>query len=257
MLWACQWLRMFHNIGEIGTRLICIADCHQNHANNGFELALAFVEREIERGTPFVLVLLGDIFDMLFGGVPYSIAPHKAHIARLENIAAQRKVLYFEGNHDFNLAPIFHHVQIFARNVQPVFATIGGVPISFAHGDIAMPFMYNLYTAIVRNPHLLRFLGAIDVCLGGRIFAIVRSVLCKNSLQSYVGYKEQIFSHKRQFYVPLPCQYAIEGHFHLGEIAAMDENARFYIALYAFSCISHAFIVESFQHIVSIYCPII
>lgn len=247
---------MSHNIGEIGTRLICIADCHQNHANNGLEVALAFVEREIERGSPFVLVLLGDIFDMLFGDVPHSIAPHEAHIARLENIAAQRKVLYLEGNHDFNLAPIFRNIHVFARAVQPVFATIGGVSVCFAHGDVAMPLRYNLYTAIIRNPHLLRFLGAIDVCFGGSIFALVRKVLCKDGLQSYVGYKEQILAHKRRFYAPLPCQYAIEGHFHLGEITAIDEGARFYVALAAFSCISHAFIVESFHHIVSIYCPI-
>lgn len=247
---------MFHNIGEIGTRLICIADCHQNRSNNGLEVALAFVENEIELGKMFVLVLLGDIFDMLFGGVPHSIAPHNEQIRRLESIAAQRKVLYFEGNHDFNLKPIFQNVQIFARDVQPVFASVGGVPVAFAHGDIGMPPLYNFYSSIIRNPFLLRFLGGIDWCLGGIIFALVRQILRKDSLQAYLGIREQILMQKCQFYAPFMCEYAFEGHFHLGEISAIDEQTRFYVALGAFSCISHAFIVESSQHILSIYCPI-
>lgn len=67
------------------------------------------------------LILMGDIFDVLVGEVLPSHDFAKPYIKTLESLANRGlEVIYIEGNHDFNLAPLFEKVKVISLENQPV-----------------------------------------------------------------------------------------------------------------------------------------
>ncbi len=237
-------LNVKYNLGDIGNRVILIADAHQNEFHNPLPAFLDFLEQEIQEKRDFTLLLIGDIFDMLFGGVYSSIYPHENLIKRLEKIAHKRPVYYFEGNHDFNLKYIFTSVCVIERHKQPANATINGEAIIVGHGDVGVGWLYECYTFIIRNSFLLHFLGYIDMICNGILFKCVRHYLQKHKI-SYFKHQAFEFAKKRlSLYSHLEEKWIFEGHFHLKH-GVLHENEKNYIGLPPFYCIKDAFIVES------------
>jgi UDP-2,3-diacylglucosamine hydrolase len=83
---------------------------------------------------PPQIVLMGDIFDLLFGYAPNSVAPNRSMVDLLLRIAESREVIYLEGNHDFGLAPIFSgKIAAFSRKEQPVIGEVAGRRFALHH----------------------------------------------------------------------------------------------------------------------------
>ncbi len=82
---------------KIKDRAIFIADGHENSKRDSFYKFLKKLQsKEIE--TP-QLFLLGDMFDLLFGNITYTINKHKKEIDLLNSLSKEIEIHYFEGNH--------------------------------------------------------------------------------------------------------------------------------------------------------------
>jgi len=139
---------MSHNI-TLKEGALVVADAHYSHKRP--EL-LTFLREIYAQNIPATqLFLMGDIFDALFGEVPYTHIQNQEAIRLINEIAQRIEVFYFEGNHDFNLASIFPNVKIFPIEQQPVACSYESKKILLAHGDIEGDLGYKIYAKTIRN----------------------------------------------------------------------------------------------------------
>ena len=144
-----------------------IADAHYSRHNRRLYDFLASIP---DGSLPPQLVLMGDIFDLLFGEAPNSIGPNRAMVDLLRDVAGRVETVYLEGNHDFGLAPIFGDVmRIVPRDHQPLMADFSGVAMALHHGDTYEGVGYELYTALIRNRWIDRMLNVIDSWTDGMV----------------------------------------------------------------------------------------
>ena len=117
-------------------RAIFLADAHLcKPSDQNYQALLAFLEAQC--GKTDILVLLGDIFEFWIGKASVSDA-YVPVINLLERMHKQgTKLVYVEGNHDFNLGPIF--TERLACRVLPEGGSIelDGKKVFLAHGDLA------------------------------------------------------------------------------------------------------------------------
>lgn len=227
---------MSHNI-ELKEGAFVVADAHFSHNRPQF---LSFLEA-IKELKPPQLILVGDIFDALFGEVPFTHTQNKEAIELLNAISKEIEVVYLEGNHDFNLNHIFLDAKIFPIKKQPVEFRFKDKKILIAHGDINNTAKYNMYTSLIRNRYFLYFLAFIDVLLGHNILKKLDEYLSKkNDCKDFIGFENFISQRLDQKY---SCDYFIEGHFHQNK---MFEPCNYkYINLGAFACNQRYYIVKS------------
>src|SRR3990167_6687699 len=95
-----------------------VADAHYSHKRP--ELLEFIKEIHSKKLQPTQLILMGDIFDALFGEVAYTHAVNQEAIELINEISLDIEVIYLEGNHDFNLKNIFPHVKIFKSPLSPL-----------------------------------------------------------------------------------------------------------------------------------------
>jgi len=79
---------------------------------------------------PTQLVLMGDIFDALFGDVAYTLKKNHYLVRLLNEISQDIEVIYLEGNHDFNLKEYFPHIDIFSIDEIPAFIKKRNIKVS-------------------------------------------------------------------------------------------------------------------------------
>ena len=190
------------------------------------------------------LILMGDIFDALFGVIDYTYHENQEMIDLLEAIAEDIEVLYFEGNHDFNLKAIFKNIKIFPISMQPVMVSFGDKKLYLAHGDFDAPLGYQLYTALIRNPFMLFILKYIDMALGHLIINKIEEHLHKKDDCKKLEWFED-FIRRRFSGGYYECDFFVEGHFHQNKIVSLEGCT--YINLAAFACNQRYFIVKSVQ----------
>ena len=196
---------------EIREGAIFVADSHYPHQGDEFLLLL----EELYRGDRVVpqLFLMGDNFDLLFGYNEY-IKHHSIEaIKLLQKLSQKLEIYYFEGNHDFLLTPIFPHIQIYPRELQPVIFTIGEMRVGLSHGDrYATGYFYNLYSKILRNRYFIWLLRPLQK-------PIIDYRLKELSTKSICGYFNELESRVERIKESYPdVDYIIEGHFHQAEI---------------------------------------
>jgi UDP-2,3-diacylglucosamine hydrolase len=169
---------------------------------------------------PPQLFLMGDIFDLLVGSVPATHGPNRPLIERLGRLSALTECHYFEGNHDFDLRPIFGDMRIYPRECQPAFFVAGERRAALLHGDIAAGPGYELYTRAIRHPLTLQFLSLLNRS-GWITRRIQRYNAQKRLCKKIPGFKPR----------KIPgADFVIEGHYHQDIITAD------YINLPAFGC---------------------
>lgn len=145
---------------EIKEGAFVISDAH--YSKERLEL-LEFIKAiHSKQLQPTQLLLMGDIFDALFGSIEYTYRDNQELINLLEEIAKEIEVVYLEGNHDFNLQAVFRNIKIYPIQQQPVLASYQDKKVYLAHGDFDAPFGYQLYTALIRNRVILKILKPID-----------------------------------------------------------------------------------------------
>lgn len=66
------------------------------------------------------LILMGDIFDLLFGPIALTYERNKEAIEIINAIAMKIEVLYLEGNHDFLLKRYFPEIYLVPLSSQPL-----------------------------------------------------------------------------------------------------------------------------------------
>lgn len=125
-------------------KFAAISDVHVKiNGDQAEELLLAFFKNEDVQNSD-VVILLGDIFDLMIG-------PHVQYFTRFNNyfdelkklIKAGKRVCYVEGNHDFHIQQLYqkffkHNPDLDASLFQmsPHFEFLdAGKKIYFAHGD--------------------------------------------------------------------------------------------------------------------------
>ncbi len=189
--------------------------------------------RSQELQTPQI-VFMGDIFDLLFGGIPYTRERNREVVELINTLSDNIEIVYLEGNHDFNLASIFPGVKLFSIQQQPVPCEYKGRAVAIAHGDFDAPLGYRLYTAVIRNPFVLRFLSLIDGI--GKHFiinALDRKLARKNDCQEMYTFEKFISNHLRKQDLERYAMF-IEGHHH--QNCSLVFGRCHYINLPAFAC---------------------
>ena len=100
---------MSHNI-ILKEGAFVVSDAHYSHLRPQLlDFLKAIHSKNLQ---PTQLIFMGDMFDTLFGGIPYTQIINKEAITLLNEISLEIELIYLEGNHDFNLKNIFPHAKI-------------------------------------------------------------------------------------------------------------------------------------------------
>jgi len=230
---------MSHKQIEILEGAYVISDAHYSHLRP--ELFILIKDIHSKKLLPTQLILMGDIFDALFGEVPYTHKINEELITLINEINRDIEVIYLEGNHDFNLSNIFVNAKVIALDEQPLIATIEDKKICLAHGDFDVSFSYGLYSKVIRNSIVLHILKVIDIITNHAILKKLDNFLAKkDDCKEFLGFENFISKRHLQKY---KCDYFIEGHFHQNRsFSFIDFN---YTNLAAFACNQRYFIVKS------------
>lgn len=215
---------MFHNeILIIKPDAIFISDAHYNPSRKDIiDFLKAILDDKIHTSQLF---LMGDIFDFLAGEIDYFKTQNQELISLIDELSSAIEVIFLEGNHDYNLQGLFTKTKIITRNNQPLQCEFWDSTklqsdkktrkIMLAHGDIFTPKNYNIYTAIIRNKRLLKFLNFIDFFnwLTKRIDLWLRKKELSCEFKDFNN-----FAIKRLMkYKYAKADLIIEGHFHQGK----------------------------------------
>jgi len=226
---------------EIQEGAFIIADAHYSQLRP--EL-LDFIQDIVSKKLcPTQLILMGDIFDALFGNIDYTLQKNAQILKLLNQVSQDIEIIYLEGNHDFNLKDVFPKAKVFPMKMQPVICQYEDKIVCLAHGDFNGTFFYKLYTQIIRTPSVLFVLKQIDKLLNNYIIKKIDQYLTKKEdCREFVGFREFI---KKRLGERVSCEYFIEGHFHQNVTINFDTFK--YINLAAFACHQRYFIVKSLQ----------
>ncbi len=229
---------MFRN--EIKEGAIFVADVHLNSKRSEFYTFLEDIKnRKIKTSQLF---LMGDIFDLLVGGVSYTLKENKKFIELINEISKEIELFYFEGNHDFNLKAIFPNVKVYGFYNQPQLFYHKNKPVLLLHGDKATNVEYRLYTSFIRFKPTVFILNILDMLTSGMISkAIIRSQEKKDLCKKIKNFKN-IIKKRVEILTKQEC-IVVEGHFHQGIDFQINEKK--YINLDSFACNKSFFIVQS------------
>ena len=191
---------------------IFIADTHYNSKRTVlFDILTKIKNKDISTSQIF---LMGDMFDFLCFEIKYFEDLNSQIISLINILSKDIEIIYFEGNHDYNLSDLFPDVKIVSRQNQPLNITHNNKKISLAHGDIFTPKLYNIYSIIIRNHLFLKFLNFIDI--NNWLSTIVE----KKLKEKKICHKQKDFDNFIQNRIKkYNTDLIIEGHFHQGYIS--------------------------------------
>ena len=228
---------MSRNI-EIKDGAFVLSDAHYSHLRPQFLDFLKDIHSK--KLKPAQLILMGDIFDTLFGGVPYTSQINKEAVGLLNDISKEIEVIYLEGNHDFNLSSIFPNAKIFPISQQPLRCKYHDKTVMLAHGDFGSEMKYRIYASLIRSPFVLFVLNIINFLSFNLILKKLDNYLSKkDDCKEFDGFKEFISKKLENRY---ECDYFIEGHFHQNKSIKFDGFR--YKNLAAFACNQRYFTVK-------------
>ncbi|MEA3384556.1 MAG: UDP-2,3-diacylglucosamine diphosphatase [Campylobacterota bacterium] len=186
---------------------IFISDSHYNDERVILEEILTAINTNKIQTTQ--LFLMGDMFDFLAEEISYFKNKNEPIIELINKISNNIEIIYFEGNHDFNLKDLFPNVEVIQREKQPIILKENNKTIALSHGDIYTPTFYNIYTKIIRNKYFLNLLNFIDInhWLSKKSEQNLKN---KNICKKQKGFDEFIKNRIKSYSIDL----IIEGHFH-------------------------------------------
>jgi len=180
------------------------------------------------------LVFMGDIFDLLFGGVSETVVRNKEAVELINTLSDNIEIIYLEGNHDFNLASIFPGVQLFSMSQQPLLCAYKKYRVALAHGDFDAPLGYRLYSAVIRNPLVLKTLSLMNRIGGGVILkSLDKRLAGKDDCKKMTTFESYIQKHLSQQDLNAYDLF-IEGHYH--QNCSFHIGSCRYVNLPAFAC---------------------
>lgn len=231
---------MFHKKFYLKEGAFVLTDAH--YSKDTRAVLLDFFSQILEkRLQPTQIILLGDIFDALFGSIVVTEEKNRSLIEVLNKISKEIEIIYFEGNHDFNLKKVFPNIAIIPLKYQPLKLNFNQKVVYFSHGDFSGDFGYKIYTRIIRNGMLLQILNFIDH-LGSHFILkkLYQYLSYKKNCTKIQNFSQIIFKRNLEKY---HCDYFVDGHFH--QHKKIEFNKFIYINLDAFACNQRYFIVKS------------
>lgn len=156
---------------------------------------------------------MGDNFDLLFGYNEYIKTFYQKAISLLQSISQKIEVHYFEGNHDFCLKDVFPSINVYTRDEQPIFFTLGEKKVAISHGDkYATGFIYNFYSKLLRNKMTLTLLNPFEKSIiDDRMKKLSHKKICNH----FEGFEKRV---EKILHSYTEVDMVIEGHFHQAKI---------------------------------------
>ena len=226
---------------------IFIADSHENENRESFwHFLCALKSGEIK--TP-QLFLMGDMFDFLASECELFVKFYERYIHTIDELGEEMEIYYFEGNHDFNLAPLFKNVKAYPIGAQPVkFASECGHSVLIAHGDIFLPFVSKYALRFLRVKFFLKTMNFFDKFLNFRLSKRILNKLKQKILDYKIpNFKNLVEAKMRRYNAFYQADVVIEGHYHQGEQYTIGKQK--YINIPSFACEQSYFVVEYDQNI--------
>ena len=189
------------------------------------------------------LILMGDVFDMLYGPIKRTYGYNTEGIELLNRLSTKLEVIYLEGNHDFLLKELFPNTHVFSRSQQPLILEFEGKRVALSHGDSAMGMGYEIYTALIRSPFVLAILRTIDNFGSGCIVSWLERMMKRKHHCRPIDQFETLIEARLDELKTEGFDVLIEGHFHQNRFFE-SENLH-YINLAAFACNERYFTVQS------------
>ena len=183
------------------------------------------------------IIFLGDISNLFVGGIKSSEKINEELIKCIKNLQSQ--IIYFEGNHDFNLKNTLDsaNIKIIPRENQPALAQYKDKMILLAHGDIFLNKKYECYIKMLTSKKIIAFLGYLDFISKGKIFNMInkkvsaKAIKYPYNIDSIINRRIYVYKNYIQS-LNVKIDMVIEGHFHIGRII---ENRDFvYVAMPSF-----------------------
>ncbi len=219
---------------------VFISDAHDNSKRDGFYRFLQKIDsKEIDTSQLF---LMGDMFDLLFGSVAYTVKKHQKEIDLLNRLSKDTEIFYFEGNHDFNLKELFPNIKVFPIEAQPVLFTIKDMQLFLSHGDKFGDTVHKLYTQIIRNKTVLKILNFTDMMFGNFISEKLERDLSNKKICTEIENFKDLIEKKLSEYLIDKEAYVVEGHYHQNR--SFEFKKVKYINLPSFACNQSYFIVQ-------------
>ena len=226
---------------------IFIADSHENENRESFwHFLCALKSSEIK--TP-QLFLMGDMFDFLAGECEFFVKFYERYVRTIDDLGEEMEIYYFEGNHDFNLAPLFKNVKTYPIGAQPVkFASECGQSVLIAHGDIFLPFVAKYALRFLRVKIFLKTMNFFDKFLNFRLSKRILNKLKRKILDYKIpNFKNLAEAKMRRYNAFYEADVVIEGHYHQGKQYTIGKQK--YINIPSFACEQSYFVVEYGQNI--------
>lgn len=207
---------------EIRNDAIFIADSHTQNRRDSLILGL----EKLLKSPPSQIFLMGDISNILVGNLKSSVESNQRLINAIDLLTQKAQIIYFEGNHDFNLEGIMPSVIKIPRKNQPQLAHFGEKTALIAHGDIFLDKKYEIYIKILSAKITAKILQTLDWATFGRLYSFIekkvqskkiRLLQDENAIHTLIQRRIQSY----QNYIlrkNLRVDFVIEGHFHLGKI---------------------------------------
>ena len=226
---------------------IFIADSHENENRESFWHFLCAVKSG-EIKTP-QLFLMGDMFDFLASECEFFVKFYERYVRSIDELGEEMEIYYFEGNHDFNIAPLFKNVKAYPIGAQPVkFASECGQSVLIAHGDIFLPFVSKYALRFLRVKIFLKTMNFFDKFLNFRFSKRILNKLKRKILDYKIpNFKNLVEAKMRRYNAFYQADIVIEGHYHQGEQYTIGKQK--YINIPSFACEQSYFVVEYDQNI--------
>jgi UDP-2,3-diacylglucosamine hydrolase len=231
---------MSHNI-LLQEGAILIADAHYSDKYSQFFTFLQALESGVIKTSQ--LILMGDMFELLFGVISQTKKDNAQEIALLNKLSESMEIIYFEGNHDFGLKNIFPNILIIPLQEQPQVAKFNEQKVMLSHGDTKTPLGYQVYTKLIRNPFILSIVGLFDILCAHCIIKWLKSRGMQKDPCYKIGLFKKIIQKRLSYLKDKPLDIVVEGHFHQNLSFELYEFE--YINLSSFACNSKYFIVQS------------
>ncbi|RXJ87279.1 UDP-2,3-diacylglucosamine diphosphatase [Arcobacter sp. CECT 8985] len=202
---------------ELKENTIFVADSHYNEKNQQF---LIFLEKlKSKEINCELLIFMGDMFDFISSESKYFVKRNQKLINMINELSKDIQIIYFEGNHDYNMQPLFADVKVIKRDKQPFYVEYKNSKVAISHGDNFTPKSYDLYCKVIRNHSLLIFLNMLDIknFISKKIYY---TLMKKRICQDFEGFQELASKRCKNF----DAQIIIEGHFHQGKEYNFDDK---------------------------------
>ncbi len=190
---------------------IFVADAHYPHHGNALPRLLDSIESG--RVVTTQLFLMGDIFDLLIGGLEYSYILNQTIIDTINRLSNFIDIHYIEGNHDFNLHSIFPNVIIYPRASQPLFMSYNGKRVGLSHGDIyGCGVAHDIMSRVIRSRIFVTVTKPLQRCLINRQVKILAKKSISHKIDRFKELADTIIASYGETDI------IVEGHLHQARI---------------------------------------